>query len=142
MEFGCLFKQQKVLLVERMKLTSIQHRAGTPISVAIREIVPHVKLYLETVTNSRHFPNLLQFNAFEVLSQCKTMKDWLTASIPNAIQGCCLITYSEKRKKKPFVYFSCPRIIISHSYPNGWESSSCTGIEKGYLIAPSDYWGK
>nr|XP_058955575.1 uncharacterized protein LOC131782859 [Pocillopora verrucosa]XP_058955576.1 uncharacterized protein LOC131782859 [Pocillopora verrucosa]XP_058955577.1 uncharacterized protein LOC131782859 [Pocillopora verrucosa]XP_058955578.1 uncharacterized protein LOC131782859 [Pocillopora verrucosa] len=35
---------------------------------------------------------------------------------------------------------NCPRIIISHSYPNGWESSSCTGIEKGYLIAPSDYW--
>ena len=113
MEFGCLFKQQKVLLVERMKLTSIQHRAGTPISVAIREIVPHVKLYLETVTNSRHFPNLLQFNAFEVLSQCKTMKDWLTASIPNAIQGCCLITYSEK-KEKNLSFISVVHVL---SYP-------------------------
>ncbi|CAH3031051.1 unnamed protein product [Pocillopora meandrina] len=35
---------------------------------------------------------------------------------------------------------NCPRIIISHSYPNGWESSSCTGIEKGYLIVPNNYW--
>ena len=41
------------------------------------------------------------------------MKDWLTASIPNAIYGCCLITYSEKRKKN----LSFISVVLVLSYP-------------------------
>ncbi|XP_022792592.1 uncharacterized protein LOC111331695 isoform X2 [Stylophora pistillata] len=30
---------------------------------------------------------------------------------------------------------SCPRIIISHSYPYHWETNNCTTIAKGYHIS-------
>lgn len=41
------------------------------------------------------------------------MKDWLTASIPNAILGCCLITYPEK-KEKNLSFISVVHVL---SYP-------------------------
>nr|XP_058955592.1 uncharacterized protein LOC131782868 [Pocillopora verrucosa] len=31
-------------------------------------------------------------------------------------------------------YGTCPRIIISHSYPYQWETNNCTNIDKGYRI--------
>ncbi|XP_078379121.1 uncharacterized protein LOC144662228 [Oculina patagonica] len=34
---------------------------------------------------------------------------------------------------------SCPRIIISYSYPYQWESNNCNGIDKGYFIVDSCY---
>ena len=34
------------------------------------------------------------------------------------------------------VFYSCPRIIVSHVYPYHWESN-CKGILNGYSIHPS-----
>ncbi|KAJ7372444.1 hypothetical protein OS493_018950 [Desmophyllum pertusum] len=37
---------------------------------------------------------------------------------------------------------SCPRIIISHSYPYQWETNSCTSIDVGYHISTGCHSGK
>lgn len=42
----------------------------------------------------------------------------------------------------PSFFYSCPRIIISHSYPYTWETNSCTGIDVGYHIARGCHSGK
>ena len=68
---------------------------------------------------------------------------WIFVCLSVYLSAClylpeCLCLYHIFSYFFQWIYFfflrgSCPRIIISYSYPYQWESN-CKGIEKGYLI--------
>ena len=41
-----------------------------------------------------------------------------------------------------FIYSSCPRIIVSNSFPLVWETNNCTTTNVGYRIMKGCHRGK